>query len=285
MIKLVALDMDGTLLKPDGSVSDRNARIIRRLTAAGIEVVLCTGRPYGEAAAPLKAQGLRLPAICLNGAAVYDEDGRLREQTPLEKQQVRDCIKKGEGESVLYDFTSTRGSMTTGSEQRFRQILQSGSLYAEATEATYQRFRDRFQFLSEEELFACNDDICKISLFHEEPDVLLKIKPALQSIAGLAVTSSGSHNLELTHADAQKGKALEAYGRRKGIGLSSIMAVGDSDNDCSMLSMNLGFTVAMENGSENAKRAAGYQTASNAQDGVAQAVETLIFSWKAVLAG
>lgn len=277
--------MDGTLLKPDGSVSDRNARTIRRLTESGIEVVLCTGRPYGEAAAPLKAKGLRLPAICLNGAAVYDEEGRLREQTHLVQQQVRDCIEKGKGESVLYDFTSTRGSMTTGSEQRFRQILQSGSLYAEATEATYQRFRDRFQFLSEEELFACNDDICKISLFHEEPDVLLKIKPALQSIAGLAVTSSGAHNLELTHADAQKGKALEAYGRRKGIGLSSIMAVGDSDNDCSMLSMNLGFTVAMENGSENAKRAAGYQTASNAQDGVAQAVETLIFSWKAVLAG
>lgn len=285
MIKLVALDMDGTLLRPDGSVSDRNARSIKRLMESGIQVMLCTGRPHREAMAPLRERGLSLPAVCLNGAAVYDENGILTEETHLTKQQIRDCIKMSEGESVLFDFTSTENSVTTGSETRFRQILESGALYWEAAPDAYERFHGRFQFLSEEELFDCAEPICKISVFHEKPDALLKIKPSLQSIPSLAVTSSGPHNLELTHAAAQKGTALAACARRKGIELSQIMAVGDSDNDCSMLSMDLGFAVVMENGSENAKRAARYQTASNAEDGVAQAVEALILSRQAAQAG
>lgn len=285
MIKLVALDMDGTLLRPDGTVSDRNARIIRRLMESEIQVMLCTGRPHREAMAPLKERGLSLPAICLNGAAVYDENGILTEKTHLTERQVRDCIKRSEGESVLFDFTAPQGSMTTGSKARFREILESGSLYWEAAPDAYERFCGRFQFLTEKELFGAKKPICKISVFHEKPDALLRIKPLLQSIPSLAVTSSGPNNLELTHVTAQKGTALAACARRKGIPLSQIMAVGDSDNDCSMLSMDLGFAVVMENGSENAKRAAQYQTASNAEDGVAQAVEALILSRQAAQAG
>ena len=96
-------------------------------------------------------------------------------------------------------------------------------------------------------------------------------------VPDLAIASSAATNLELTHQDAQKGKALAGYAAMRNIGWNEIMAVGDSENDYSMLSMDLKYTVAMGNAMERIKKTAKCQTRTNSQDGVAYAIENLVF--------
>ena len=68
MIRLVAIDMDGTLLRPDGHISERNVRALKGLKAMGAEFLICTGRSYIDALEPLQEAGLRAPVVCMNGA-------------------------------------------------------------------------------------------------------------------------------------------------------------------------------------------------------------------------
>ena len=105
---------------------------------------------------------------------------------------------------------------------------------------------------------------------------LEQVKERLKAVEDLAVASSFITNLELTHIEAQKGKALAAYASMKNIRLDQVMAIGDSENDYSMLSMNLKYTVAMGNAMERIKNTAKCQTRTNAQDGVAYAIENLV---------
>ena len=72
MIRLIAIDMDGTILSPDHSISPKNKQAILAAQSQGIEVVIATGRSFPEAYTPISSEGLTLPYICLNGADVRD---------------------------------------------------------------------------------------------------------------------------------------------------------------------------------------------------------------------
>ena len=277
MIRLVAIDMDGTLLRPDGHISERNVRALKGLKAMGAEFLICTGRSYIDALEPLKEAGLRAPVVCMNGAAVYDWDGRLMDEIRLSERQVRgilDCCQK---EDIIFDFMTDRGSYTTAGEAQFRACFERNVLLPMA-EFTYEGVRDRFSFVEEERLFELGLAFYKISVIHESQEVLGRIKERLSGIAELAVASSFATNLELTHSYAQKGRALAFYAASRGVRPDEIMAIGDSENDYSMLSMDIKYTVAMGNAMESIKRIARCQTRSNIQDGVAYAIETLVLT-------
>ena len=280
MIRLVAIDMDGTLLRPDGHISERNVRALKGLKAMGAEFLICTGRSYIDALEPLQEAGLRAPVVCMNGAAVYDWDGRLMDEIRLSERQVGgilDCCQK---EDIIFDFMTDRGSYTTAGEAQFRACFERNVLLPMA-EFTYEGVRDRFSFVEEERLFELGLAFYKISVIHESQEVLGRIKERLSGIAELAVASSFATNLELTHSYAQKGRALAFYAASRGVRPEEIMAIGDSENDYSMLSMDIKYTVAMGNAMESIKRTAKCQTRSNIQDGVAYAIETLVLTREA----
>lgn len=92
MIKLVAADMDGTLLKSDGHVSQKNAEAIRRLKEAGIEVFGLHGEKLPGRYGSTGEWNLRTPAVCLNGAGLYDDQGRLIDKNPLSLGQVKEIL-------------------------------------------------------------------------------------------------------------------------------------------------------------------------------------------------
>lgn len=281
MIKLVAVDMDGTLLNRTGKVSDRNAEALRRLQQRGIETVICTGRKYEDAVVPLKAQGLEMDVICMNGAAVYDRSGTLLLEQPLEEQQVKEILRCCEGEEIIFDFMTDRGSCTTASEAAFQRCFESDILLPASVKHEYGEIRAQFCFITKEELFSQGLKFFKISVIHENPFVLEKVKRELKANEDLALASSYHTNIEVTGLNAQKGTALAGYALEKGIRLREIMAIGDSENDYSMLSLDLGYTVAMGNAMESIKKVARCQTRSNNDDGVAYAVETLVLSEEA----
>lgn len=280
MIRLVAVDMDGTLLGPDGHVSDRNAYVIRCMQNAGVEFLVCTGRSYIDALLPLQEVKLHAPVVCMNGASTYDWKGRLIQKKKLCIHQVKGILECCQGEDVIFDFMTDTGSCTIASESEFRDSFNRNVLLPMA-EYTYEGVRERFRFIPAEELFNQGLEFYKISVIHESPEVLKRIKERLKSVPELAVASSFRTNLELTHREAQKGIALADYASMKNIRLDEIMAIGDSENDYSMLSMNLKYTVAMGNAMESIKRTAKCQTRSNTQDGVAYAIESLVLGREA----
>ena len=275
MVKLVAVDMDGTLLGPDGHISVRNAHVIRCMQNAGVELLVCTGRSYADALLPLEEAGLKAAVVCMNGASVYDWKGRLIHKQELARSQVEHILECCRNEDVIFDFMTDRGSCIIAGEEEFRECFERDILLPMA-EYSYENIRRRFTLIPPGELLCRGLEFYKISVIHESRQVLEQVKERLKAVEDLAVASSFITNLELTHIEAQKGKALAAYASMKNIRLDQVMAIGDSENDYSMLSMNLKYTVAMGNAMERIKNTAKCQTRTNAQDGVAYAIENLV---------
>ena len=117
MIRLVAVDMDGTLLGPDGRVSDRNAHVIRCMQDMGVELLICTGRSYEDALLPLEEAGLKAPVVCMNGASTYDSLGRRLDKVGLATTQVERIVESCKDEGVIFDFMTDKGSCTIALEE------------------------------------------------------------------------------------------------------------------------------------------------------------------------
>ncbi|WP_367565689.1 Cof-type HAD-IIB family hydrolase [Lacrimispora sp.] len=279
MIRLVASDMDGTLLNPWGKISPLNIAAIEALRRKNINFVVCTGRGFADASLPLKEAGVSCDIICMNGAAVFDSFGKQLRKQPMSKKQISRILDICRSFPVLYDFMAESGSYTTSDTETFRKSFEDGIfLPMVSKEHTYETIAQRFQFTTEEVLLNSPFDIYKMSVVHGNPQVLKHLRLFLEQEEELSVASSDSSNLELTHAGAQKGTALLEYAKNTGIQPKEILAIGDSENDLSMLKLPLGYTVAMANASEAVKRRARLMTRSNNADGVAAAIEALILS-------
>ena len=127
-----------------------------------------------------------------------------------------------------------------------------------------------------ETLCSMNPQIVKVIAFSENIEMLKEIKQKLQSNSNLAVVSSFPNNLEITDVTAQKGPVVKKYIESLGYSMDEVMVFGDSLNDYSMLSMDFGATVAMENADSELKKVAKYITKSNIDDGVAYTIEKLL---------
>ena len=116
----------------------------------------------------------------------------------------------------------------------------------------------------------------KVFLFNGDLDMLDRIRRRLEENPDIAIASSFISNLEITDVKAQKGPVLKKYIESLGYNMDEVMVFGDSLNDLSMLSMDFGATVAMENAVPEVKRAAKYITKSNDENGVAYAIRELL---------
>ena len=273
-IRLIAVDMDGTLLGSDGHISERNAYVISCIQNEGMEFLVCTGRSYEDAVRPLREKKLRSPIVCMNGACTYDNAGHLLEEVTFSREQVEAIMDCCEPLGVIFDFMTDRGSYSISSEEVFQRSYEQGILLPMA-QTGYEAVRERFCLTTREGLRMEGLRFYKISLLHESRKVLFEAARRVAQIGKIAIASSHETNLELTHEDAQKGKALAAYAQSKGIRLQETMAIGDSENDRSMFTIGLKYTIAMENAMESVKKIARIQTRANDEDGVAYAIETL----------
>lgn len=286
MIQLVASDMDGTLLNRNGTISLRNQAAIHGLMRRNIEFVVCTGRNYEDAFTPLKESGISCDIICMNGAAVFNSRGEQIRKETLLRSQINQILTICNPFSVLYDFMTEEGSYTTSTKEAFQKSFEAKIFLSMLSdEHTFESIVKRFQFITEDQLLHNGQDIYKMSVVHENPQVLAYIRSCLESVEGISVASSASTNLELTHQNAKKGIALLEYASNARIHPREILAMGDSENDLSMLTLPLGYTIAMENGTETVKKRARLITRSNEEDGVAAAIETLVLSEAASAAG
>lgn len=280
MIKCIATDMDGTLLNATQQVTKENKEAILKAQANGIEVVVATGRSYQEAKFPLDEAGIKCPIICVNGAEVRSAEGDRISATPIDKQTAEQIARILDENDVYYEVYTNKGSFTNDAKKAVSTILDiivsanpdvNQQIAREKAERRIKEGRvgviEDYNILFEKEEY----EIFKFLAFCFDQGRLDSAKKSLGEVHDLAVSSSGHENLEITHVNAQKGIALEAFVKAKGIDLSETMAIGDNLNDVSMLE-RAGRAVAMGNANYYVKSLCDVVTDTNQESGVGKAI-------------
>jgi hypothetical protein len=260
--RLVALDLDGTLLRSDYTVSARARAALARTRAAGAAVVLVTARSPRSAREIAADLSLDRWAICASGATIFDLDAdRIADHRPLDTATAHRFVRslRASVEHVVFGWESR---LTFGSEPAY-ELLRSPEWPRPPRSlppADPLTFRGPFT-----------------KLIARSPAVeLQQLHDTAVSLAGggVTVTLAGEAFVEVLSREATKGAALERLAARLGIAAAETVAFGDQLVDISMLEW-AGHGVAPVNGRPEARSAASEVTASNDEDGVALVLERL----------
>ena len=267
-IRILALDLDGTLLDSEKRLSDVNRNALAAAAAKDILVVPTTGRFFGMMPPAVRDLPFVRYAITVNGAQVYDREtdtAIVREELPLEKALA--IMRYLDGFDVIYDcYQDNWGRMTQAMQEKAEEYAQCPH-YTKMIREFRKPYPDLKDYLAEQ-----GRDVQKIMLFARDPAVRDAIAADIKTrFDGLAVSSSTFNNLEFNAASAHKGRALERFAEHFGWTLDNCMAFGDGLNDLSMVRM-AGIGVAMANAAPEVLSAANYVTLSNDEDGVAEAL-------------
>jgi Cof subfamily protein (haloacid dehalogenase superfamily) len=283
-MKLIAIDMDGTLVNKQLKVTKENSKVIKEAINDGHHVVIATGRSYDEARHTLEDAELHLPLICVNGAEIRSKEWEILSSIPLQFSQYEDIKRILDEEDIYYELYTSKGTYTDDREKAYevmKDIVITSNPEAtddDVQKAALRRFRlglvsvvgDFEKLLNQKDI-----EVYKFLAFSSDNAKLKRAFQHLQAVDALAVSSSADNNLEITNSEAQKGVALKRFAELKGIPLENTMAIGDNYNDVSMLEI-AGFPVAMGNAVDEIKEMAAFVTKENDQSGVAFAIQKFL---------
>ena len=265
MIKLIALDMDGTLLNKQRVISDRNVQAIQKAQRLGIKVVLASGRPREGLQAyleQLQLIGNDDFVISYNGAMVQRVASReVIYQTTLTGVDVKKVYALAQSLTINIHAFSVKRGLITQKMNPFTDI-ESQINGVPVTQVD-------FDLIDDNEIFI------KVMLVADEQTlnwVITKIPTALKQ--QYTVVRSASIFLEVLHPACNKGIAVEKLCQLLDISPAQVMCMGDAENDHAMIAY-AGMGVAMENADDQTKALADYVTACNTHDGVALAIEKM----------
>ncbi|MBM6855697.1 HAD family phosphatase [Mediterraneibacter glycyrrhizinilyticus] len=285
MIKVIASDMDGTLLGEDHKIAPETLSAIKEACDAGIRFMICTGRNFPGAMNELEGADLTCDYIVGSGAEVRNPRQQVVRSTAISPRLCREIYETVRKYPISVTFCTDGDDYRIGTEEEVEESLirqiQAFHLNQCRDEIRdtelYQRMKRNTRVISGiEELEKAGLPVYKLFLFSGDLEMLDKIRRELEKNQEIAVSSSFENNLEITDVKAQKGPVLKEYIESLGYTMDEVMALGDSLNDYSMLSMDFGATVAMENAVPEIRRVAKYTTRSNVEFGVAYAIRELL---------
>lgn len=275
-VRLIAIDIDGTLLNPAKQITERTREAIQAAQKAGIIVTLATARRYYNTALIAEQLGIDIPVIIYDGALIMEHpDGAVLHSHRMAAdtaQQALEILVRYKVQPVVHHLNGTVEETWTG-------------LAEFDTEWVYDYFRSyphTMRRLPYDECCTGNPDPLRVVAFTSErlAHTLAQEVSTLALDCSWNITSSGSYGtaeLAIMHKTCSKASGVEALARRLAIPLSQVMAIGDSNNDIEML-QTVGWGVAMGQATERVKAAAHAVTASNKEDGVALAIERYCFA-------
>ncbi|MEI7025446.1 Cof-type HAD-IIB family hydrolase [Paenibacillus sp. y28] len=239
--KLIALDMDGTLLREDKEISELNKTWIHRAEAAGMTVMMSTGRGIFSTMPYIEQLQLGSPIITSNGSEVWKAPGAIHRRELLRAEEVRELHALAVKHDTWYWAYSVEGLFN----------------------------RDNW----------CEDvesqEWLKFGYYTEEDDTLAEVHAALKARGGLELTNSHPSNIEVNPQGVSKASAVEEVCRLLGIGMHQVVAMGDSLNDLAVIRA-AGLGVAMGNAQDAVKADADLVTATNEEDGVALVIRDIL---------
>ena len=265
-VKLLAIDMDGTLLRDDKSISDTDLTAVQRAANSGIEVVIASGRPLVVLPQQVLDLGLNY-AIISNGARVIDLRTRqIIFHQSMNKEMAKSFLEALEGMDVWIGFESGDDFYYSG-----RNINDIAIRFPMVRNPRGRYVRNLYDLLDREDFSL--EKIAIRTLEENEPKVL-----QLQGeFIGLNVMDTAGGALEVNDRMSSKGAALKWLCHRLDISRENVAAIGDSDNDLTMLSFAR-HSFAMANASDFVKQICSATTASNNDNGVEQAINSIMNS-------
>lgn len=285
MIKVIASDMDGTLLGEDHRLAPRTVQAIRRACDAGIRFMIATGRDLNGVKQELDGTGLVCDYIVGSGAEVRDPQQNIISRVQMDMEMCEEIYNVLRKYPVSTIFMTGECDYSIGIpetlEEDMRQnlsVFYSNLTMEEILETEmYRRMKENTRIIPDfQALKDGKINVYKIFTFCCDTEVLGELGRQLRKDERLAVASSFVNNLEITDARAQKGPVLKGYIESLGYTMDEVMAFGDSMNDYSMLSMDFGATVAMGNSEPEIIKAAKYLTKTNEEYGVAYTIEEML---------
>lgn len=271
--KLIAIDMDGTLLNSKNQISKRNLSALYKAMEKGLYVVLSTGRILRSAFYYSNIIELNNPIVACNGAVVTckDEEDIIYENK-INIDTSKNIIQLADDFNMKYYFYSKDTFFTKEFHEGIKRYYGSGGEVLTQQGIKLEILENIPEFLETKEdaiykFFFVEDDETKLSNFREE----------LNSIEGINISSSRNNNIEIMNEGASKGNALEYLCNGLNIEKSQVIAIGDNENDISMLKI-AGLAVAMGNGDDMIKEHSHLITGTNDEDGVAQIIEKYVLN-------
>ena len=272
-IRLIALDVDGTLLDPDEVVRPRVRAAIKAAREAGVLVTLATGRRFigaSEIAADLE---LRLPLILHGGAVIQDSaSAAVIYQDPLEPDTVAavvETVVRHQRSPIVYESPANGGRLYAGPPDFDPEAMRQ-----------YDALRGPFERMSFADLGKVHQ-VLSIAVL-ADPGGLDEVAAAVARVPETQQILSAWHltrcdALEIFRKGCSKATALAHLAEAHHVGMDEVMAIGDGLNDCELLGA-AGWGVAMGNACAEACAKACIQVGTNEQDGVAEAIERWVLA-------
>ena len=285
MIKLIASDMDGTLLNSDHKIPKENIELIKFAQKNGIQFVVATGRAYYEALPALNDENIKCDVISFNGGIIYDKNGNIINITPMKLKDLYYTIEILKSLEISYQLYTKNTIYTNSIETDITAYIDL--IRANGEEPNEQHLRQEARnrlalgYITEVnniELYLNQENNPAIKVIGISND-LEKLKHATELLSGndnISVTSSGANNVEIMDKKATKGEALKIVADIHDINLRNAIAIGDNLNDQAMLDI-VEYSIAMKNGNKDLQKTSKFITEkTNSEGGVADSVMKLL---------
>ena len=285
MIKLIASDMDGTLLNSNHKIPQNNIELIKFAQKNGIEFVVATGRAYYEALPSLNNENIKCDVISFNGGIIYDKNGNIINITPMKLKDLYYTIEILKSLNISYQLYTKNTIYTKSIETDITAYIDL--IRANGEEPNEQHLRQEAKNrlalghiteVDNIELYLNQENNPAIKVIGISND-LEKLKHATELLSGndnISVTSSGANNVEIMDKKATKGEALKIVADIHDINLKNAIAIGDNLNDQAMLDI-VEYSIAMKNGNKELQKTAKFITEkTNSEAGVADSVMKLL---------
>ena len=268
-IRIIALDLDGTLLNSNKELTRRSYDALAAAAAKGIEIVPTTGRFYGGMPQVIRDLPFVNYVITINGAHVHHvRTGEVLYRAEIPWQQAVEIMTFLDTLPVAYDCFMDNGAFMTSALQDSIENYPDDSHYQDMVRRLRRGVPELKAFITQRQ-----QDVQKSQFFTMDAELRRQMLAYLpQRFPNTIVSSALAHNVEINNIRANKGAAIRALAAHLGCGAENVMSFGDGLNDLTMIEA-AGMGVVMANGVDELKACADYITDDCDHDGVAAAIE------------
>ncbi len=288
MYKLIAIDLDGTMLNGYGVVTENTKKQIKRTIEKGIDVIIASGRPIDSIKTIANEIGSTKYFIAGNGALIYDiQKNEFLYENYLNKEKVLEIIKMCEENSISYNVYTDKTIISTALKYNVLYYYKENLKKAEDKQTHINIVENMYEYINKMK----EEKFLKITICDESKSVFQSIIKKLNQIENIEVLDvshmsrkliqQGTEEIpieyyytEISAQNVDKWYALEFLMSKLNIKKEEIVAIGDNINDKKMIE-EAGLGVAMGQSNPTIKEIANYITDSNEQDGVATILEKI----------
>ncbi|CQR24156.1 haloacid dehalogenase [Streptococcus varani] len=285
MIKLIASDMDGTLVASDHHISKENAAAIKHAQGKGVEFIISTGRSFEDARGQVEEAGISCNYLVMNGSELRNHQGEVIRKHYLDNSIVSEIVTDLLARDLFVEVYSTGGTFALGTTEACKWAIAAKihNFYPDnavadlvLTVEEHFLYKELNRISDVQQVFNQGHEVGKIICFNHDTNLIAGLREEIPLKYTVNATGSFAINLEITNPLADKGNAIKNYALSKGIDLEDVMTIGDSFNDMTMIDAPFGYTVAMGNAIDEIKSVARYITDTNDQHGVGNIINKIL---------